>query len=318
MNHAPNNHNSLHFAASNGHSPGFLSAMFCLPRKLTRVTLLIGLLIIGLIMCGWIQVQLIQIQLWTGRKGGASEQVNHQRLKLKKWWLRMLCKVLGVKIHCRGGPWTNPVLMVCNHISWLDIPVLGAGASFHFLAKSEIRKWPVIGWLSRVTGTLFIHRRSRNSDKVNRELARYLGIGNSVLVFPEGSTTDGYQVDRFHSRLLQSAINSHVAIQPITLAYSTAGRPNSQVPFIRDDRLVPHVWKLLGEKVIHVHLHYHPPVTVMDQSAEQLAQQTHSIVEKGLKRIFPLFFSREVHFSSPLNHKKVTKKNTLPTEQAPH
>ncbi|MCL6270372.1 1-acyl-sn-glycerol-3-phosphate acyltransferase [Sansalvadorimonas sp. 2012CJ34-2] len=257
------------------------------PLRLVRVVLLAGLILTGLLLACW-----IQILNWSGKQNQVSERTNSIRLSLKQWWLKVLCLIMGVKIHRQGGPWTNPVLMVCNHISWLDIPVLGASVPFHFLAKSEIRKWPIIGWLANVTGTLFIRRKSGDSGKVSRDLARYLGQGHGVLVFPEGTTTDGYQVKPFHDRLLKSAISSHVALQPITLAYCEAGKPHPRVPFIGDDSLVPSIWKLLGERSIHVHLQYHPPIMSFEQDSRQLARQAQFTVKKGLKAIFPLLGDR--------------------------
>ena len=258
-------------------------APLAFPLRVIRLALLLGLIVVGLILACWIQV----IQ-WAEKREQVSERTNDIRLTLKQWWLKVLCLILGVRVHRRGGPWTSPVLMVSNHISWLDIPVLGGNVSFHFLAKSEIRKWPIIGWLANITGTLFIRRKSGDSGKVNRDLSRYLGHGNSVLVFPEGTTTDGYQVKPFHDRLLNSAITSHVALQPITLAYYEAGMPHSRVPFIGDDSLVPSIWKILGERVIHVHLHYHPPIMSFEQDSRQLARQAQATIESGLKTIFPL------------------------------
>ena len=254
-------------------------------RRLFRSLAVIVLIALGAALACW-----VQLLIWhdKARSIPVSERTNRIRLTLKQWWLGRLCRVFGLKIHRKGGPWTGTVFMACNHISWLDIPILATSMPFHFLAKSEIRKWPIIGWLAAVAGTLFIRRGSGDSHSITRQLASYLSQGNSILFFPEGTTSDGSQILPFHSRLFESAIQSQVVIQPITLAYCESGRPHTVAPFIGDDSLVPHIWRILGEKQIHVHLHYHPPVRARDMTPKELAAQTQATIGQGLKKIFPL------------------------------
>ena len=265
-------------------------SIFVALRRVYRLALIIGLIVVGLALSFW-----LQLLLWTSPNDQVRMPVNQLRMNLKQWWLELLCRTMGLKIHRKGGPWTGPVFMISNHISWLDIPILGANVPFHFLAKSEIRNWPIIGWLAHVTGTLFIRRRSGDSTKVTQQLTRHLSQGNSILVFPEGTTSNGQQVLPFHKRLFQSAIDSDVAIQPITLGYCEAGRPHPEAPFINDDELVPHIWNLLGKKEIHVHLQYHPPLKAkgVGIDAKQLARNAQAIIEKGLESIFPLMHTPE-------------------------
>ncbi|CAM3753820.1 lysophospholipid acyltransferase family protein [Parendozoicomonas haliclonae] len=252
-------------------------------RRIWRATAIVGIIALGIVLAFW-----IQLLIWAEPSRTPSKWVNDLRLNLKQWWLGLLCKTMGVKIHKRGGPWTGTTLMVCNHISWLDIPILATSLPFHFLAKSEIRKWPIIGWLAAVTGTLFIRRGSGDSRSITRQLSCYLSLGNSILFFPEGTTSDGNRVLPFHSRLFESAITSDVVIQPITLAYCEAGRPHPRAPFIGDDSLVPHIWQMLGEKQIHIHLVYHPPLKPSTRDARALAKETEEMIRKGLTDIFPL------------------------------
>ncbi|MTI15510.1 lysophospholipid acyltransferase family protein [Sansalvadorimonas verongulae] len=252
-------------------------------RRIFRTIAIILLITLGIALACW-----IQLLIWADKTRPTSIRTDEIRLALKQWWLGVLCKILGLKLHRKGGPWTGPVLMACNHISWMDIPILATNVPFHFLAKSEIRKWPVIGWLTAVAGTLFIRRGSGDSRSITRQLSNHLSQGNSILFFPEGTTSDGTQTLPFHSRLFESAISSQVVIQPITLAYCDSGRPHTIAPFIGDDSLVPHIWRILGEKQIHVHLHYHPPVKACDMTAKELATQTEATIRQGLEGIFPL------------------------------
>ncbi|WP_281645647.1 lysophospholipid acyltransferase family protein [Parendozoicomonas sp. Alg238-R29] len=252
-------------------------------RRLFRSLAVVLVILLGIVLACW-----LQLLIWADKTRPVSARTNAVRLSLKQWWLGQLCRILGLKIHRKGGPWTGPVLMACNHISWMDIPILATSVPFHFLAKSEIRKWPIIGWLAAVTGTLFIRRGSGDSWSITRQLSNYLSQGNSILFFPEGTTSDGSKVLPFHSRLFESAITSDVVIQPITLAYCEAGLSHSKAPFIGNDSLVPHIWRILGEKQIHVHLQYHPPVKARDLKAKELALNTQETISKGLETIFPL------------------------------
>ncbi len=254
-----------------------------LVRQLTRCLGVVALIVLGLVLAAW-----LQLMTWTTFSRQPPVWINDLRMSLKQWWLGVLCRLFGMKIHRKGGPWTGTVLMACNHISWMDIPILGANVPFHFLSKAEISKWPIIGWLARVTGTLFIRRGSGDSRSITRQLSNYLSQGNCILFFPEGTTSDGSKTLPFHSRLFESAITSDVVIQPITIAYSECGHPHPRAPFIGDDSLVPHIWQMLGEKSIHVHLHYHPPVKAGQMKSADLARTTRITVNKGLQDFFPL------------------------------
>ena len=252
-------------------------------RRVFRSVAIILLIALGIVLACW-----IQLLVWVDKTRPASARTNGIRLALKQWWLGALCQILGLKLHRKGGPWTGPVLMACNHVSWMDIPILATSVPFHFLAKSEIRKWPVIGWLAAVAGTLFIRRGSGDSRSITRQLANHLSQDNSILFFPEGTTSDGTRILPFHNRLFESAISSEVVIQPITLAYCDSGRPHTVAPFVGDDSLVPHIWRILGEKQIHVHLRYHPPFKAWDMTAKELAAKTRFTIQQGLEDIFPL------------------------------
>lgn len=180
-------------------------------------------------------------------------------LLAKQRWCRRLLAILGVELRVHGALRGGPVFLVANHVSWLDIPVIAAARPCHFLSKAEVADWPLIGWLARAMGTLFIRRGSGESREKAEEIRAHLALGRSILVFPEGTTTDGTTVRRFLAPLFAAA--DQVVVQPLALRYRDAeGRFDPTLAFIDDDRLHHHLWRLLGRERIVVDLTFGVPV----------------------------------------------------------
>ena len=135
----------------------------------------------------------------------------------------LVCAILGLRRKITGSPAAMPVAHLANHVSWLDIFVLNACAPIHFVAKSEVRDWPGIGWLARGTGTLFIERRREAAKAQETELGARLAAGHRMLIFPEGTSSDGLQVFPFKSTILAAFFSADVpadlAVQPVSLRY---------------------------------------------------------------------------------------------------
>lgn len=140
-----------------------------------------------------------------------------------------MLRCLGVAVRVSGEAHPGAVLMVANHVSWLDIPALHASApQARFVSKSNIAHWPLLGRLARAGGTLFIEReRKRDALRVVHEVADALRRADTVAVFPEGTTGAGDDVLPFHANLLQAAITTATVVQPIVLRYSEPGHPVS-------------------------------------------------------------------------------------------
>ncbi|MFA7269907.1 MAG: lysophospholipid acyltransferase family protein [Sterolibacterium sp.] len=141
------------------------------------------------------------------------------RRRLQQGWSRRLLAILGVRLEVTGRAQPSG-LLVANHISWLDIFVIGSIAPASFVCKSEIRSWPLIGLLCARTDTIFLERGSRSAARrVNQTLSRKLGNGEVVAVFPEGTTSEGASLLPFHAALLQSAIDTESWVMPLALRY---------------------------------------------------------------------------------------------------
>ena len=170
-----------------------------------------------------------------------------QRAQRVQEWARKMLAVLGIRLEVIGQvPAQGPLLLVANHISWLDILVIHAAGHCRFVSKSDVRHWPVIGTLATGAGTLYIERESRRDAlRVVHHMAESLKGGDIVAVFPEGTTTDGATILPFHANLLQAAVSSGAPAQPVGLRYLDVGTgQDSTVPsYVGDDSLVGSLWR---------------------------------------------------------------------------
>lgn len=179
--------------------------------------------------------------------------------RLSTWWHDRLCRIFGVTQVIQGEINPTPTLFVANHISWFDIPAVGAAIPLHFLAKDEIASWPVIGWLAHKTGTLFIRRGSKDAARQSiAGITTVLQGGSHVLVFPEGTTCDGVKLGFFHSRLLQAAIDAGVMIQPLAITYPHADGIHPHAPYVGDVQMFDSAMNFMASDDITVSLHFLP------------------------------------------------------------
>jgi len=205
------------------------------------------------------------------------------------WWNNRLCHVFKAHISVHGNMNQQSTLYVMNHISWFDIPVLASQQPLHFLSKAEVKSWPLIGWFAQRAGTLFIKRGGNGAAKNSlNEITQCLNNGGSVVVFPEGTTTDGSGIRNFHGRLLQAAIDAQVEIQPVALRYPYKGGINPYVPYIDDMSFIDSVFGLTKSKPLDVELHFLQPIDIHlnkanDISNKQLAQIAKQAIAKQLK-----------------------------------
>ncbi len=205
-----------------------------------------------------------------------------RKQRLTRWLLARLADALPFRVRVIGERPSQPMLWVANHISWCDIPLLGMLLPISFLAKSEVRAWPALGWLAQQAGTLFIRRGAGDALQINRELAMHLEQGRHLLIFPEGTSTDGTRLRRFHARLFACVIEAGCAVQPVAIRYLRNGEIDPVAPFVGDDELPSHLRKLLASEVAQVEIRLLPPIHLTAPGRNALAEQAHRAIEGAL------------------------------------
>jgi 1-acyl-sn-glycerol-3-phosphate acyltransferase len=173
-----------------------------------------------------------------------SKPQRHERVGA---WARETLRRLGVELRVAGSPArSGPMLLVANHISWLDIVVLHATCHCRFVSKADVRRWPLIGTLAAGGDTLFVERKSRrDAMRVMHEMAQALKDGDILAVFPEGTTSDGGAPLPFHANLLQAAISVDAPVQPVALQFidGVTGARSRAVSYIGDESLMGSIWR---------------------------------------------------------------------------
>ena len=204
---------------------------------------------------------------------------------VQRWSVKML-RCLGVEVRVAGSALPGAVLMVANHVSWLDIPALHASApQVRFVSKSDIAHWPLLGKLARAGGTLFIEReRKRDALRVVHEVAEALHAADAVAVFPEGTTGAGHGVLPFHANLLQAAISTSTTVQPVVLRYSEPGHPVSvAAQYIADTTLVESLMKVCRARGLVVDVRFLAPEPAGELDRRVLAEKLQGRVAAELR-----------------------------------
>jgi len=209
----------------------------------------------------------------------------HLRERLIREWSRKLLAICGIEVDVQGlapgqaAP--NGAMLVSNHISWLDIYVIHSWQPVRFVAKSEIRSWPVVGWLCDKTGTIFIERgRKRDAHRVLHHITEVMQQGDLVCVFPEGTTTDGSKVLPFHANLMQAPVAGHLPVQPVGLTYLDAatGKPTLAPAYIDDISLVQCLNAILKSPPIKARLVIGPQLVAGAAGRRELAEAAREVV----------------------------------------
>jgi 1-acyl-sn-glycerol-3-phosphate acyltransferase len=177
------------------------------------------------------------------------------------------------------GQFPSRGLIVSNHLSYLDILALSAAVPCVFVSKAEVERWPIIGRYARWAGCVFVRRHDRSdAARANVSVAGALNNGVPVVLFPEGTTTDGRRVLRFHSTMLQPVIDAGALVTPCAITYELDdGDVSREVCWWGDMDLLPHVWNLLGKKVVRARIAFGEPITASDDR-KQLSCTLHEQV----------------------------------------
>ncbi len=210
------------------------------------------------------------------------------RIRIEKRWHNKAIGIFNVRVRLKGeiSDLEAPnVMLVANHVSWLDIYVLNAIRPVRFVSKMEVRSWPLVGWLAKRTGTLFIDRTKRHDTaRVNQEVSTVLTNGGCVAIFPEGTTTDGREVRKFHSSLLEPAVQSQSRVWPAAIRYiHEDGSLNTAPAYIDDITIGQSLAMILSQKVIHVEVEVLAPIAVLGKTRRDLAREAHLAIAMALQ-----------------------------------
>lgn len=204
---------------------------------------------------------LSMVPLWAGidMRG---ERFEHYIVRL---WSAGLMRIFGFRLHREGTPLKGATLFVANHVSWVDIEMLHSQRMMGFVAKREIRDWPVVGWLAERGETIFHQRGSQESlGGVLHEMQQRLRAGRSVGVFPEGRTRDGREVGPFHARIFLAAVEADVPVQPVALRYGAHASAQTVVAFGPKESFFANFVRLLGEPAREAAVCFLEPIRVTD------------------------------------------------------
>jgi len=198
-------------------------------------------------------------------------------------WARICLRVIGGRVRVEGQPPRPPFLLVCNHLGYVDIPVLAACTDVWFVAKMEMRSWPLVGMLCRSVGTIFIDRQlGRDVLRVNRLIEDVLADGYGVVLFPEGTSTQGFEVRRFRTSLLDHPARTGMPVHAAALTYRTppGGPPaHLSVCWWGDAPLFAHAQRLFELRRFDIVVRFGPEA-VTGRDRKKLAADLHRAVER--------------------------------------
>ena len=212
---------------------------------------------------------------------------NGQRMYYAQRWSRQLLRILAIRLTADGGPPRRhpvPVMIVANHVSWLDIFAINAVRKVRFVAKSEIRRWPVFGWLCAQGSALFIERtRRHHTAHINEQVVAALRQGDTLVVFPEGYTSAGDVVLPFHASLLQPALACDAMLYPVAIRYTRAdGSLCSEADYEGDKSMFGSLLLMVTQPVICARLQFLAPLACAGRHRRELAHEAARLIAGAL------------------------------------
>jgi 1-acyl-sn-glycerol-3-phosphate acyltransferase len=175
-------------------------------------------------------------------------------------WARTMCSVLGIRVVKTGAAMESGGFTVCNHMSYLDVFAVGSDRPSAFLSNNEVKGWPVVGWLASLGGTVFVNRKSKRAAlDAMREIEQKIDAGIAVIIFPEGTTSDGRSVKAFKSAFFKIPAGMNIPVAPVSIRYA----PDMQDELVWHGgmKLAPHFWKIMGFRRIEAVVHFSSPIS---------------------------------------------------------
>lgn len=207
-------------------------------------------------------------------------------------WSRLLLLIVGVRLESRGlppapgdatGEAPSGSLLLINHTSWLDVFSIAAMVPARFVAKTEIGRWPVVGWLAIVVGTLFVERGRRHAVvRTNQAVSERLCSGQLIGIFPEGTTTDGSRLLPFHANLVQPAIDLGVPLRPVAVRFTQRGEFSRAAMFVDDMHLMQSLWRVVTAPHLAVELNWLPAIDPRLSNRHAVARAARAAIARAL------------------------------------
>ncbi|MEO1766916.1 lysophospholipid acyltransferase family protein [Thiobacter aerophilum] len=200
-------------------------------------------------------------------------------------WAQALLGRLSVRVTVTGVLAVRKgAVFVANHISWLDVWLLDSQRACRFVAKAEVARWPLIGWLAKKTGTLFIRREQRHhTAAINREIAAALADGACIALFPESTTSDGLRLRRFHPSLLQPAVDLGAPVIPVAIRYvDAAGNPDTTPAYIDQMTLLDSLTRIIKAETVHAELAFLPAISTRGRNRREIARAAQAAIAAAL------------------------------------
>lgn len=207
-----------------------------------------------------------------------------KRRELASFLYRRFYNALNVKLIVKGTPTATPSLWTCNHISWLDVLLLAGNNTVDFIAKTEVGEWPIVGSIVKKSGTILIHRENKfQAYRSLPQLQERMQSGSSILVFPEGTTTDGRSTLPFKPMFYQVAIREKAMIQPIVLQYfDSNGEITDSVAFLGEEDFLTSFKRILKQPKIIASIHFLPTLPAHEYHRKQLAEVNQQAINHKL------------------------------------
>jgi len=245
-------------------------------RYLWRVPLLIGHVLLSL------PLTLLAINPLFARLQRRGERLDHWAIRM---WSGGLMRIFGFRLKRYGTPLPGGALFVANHVSWIDITLMHSQRVMGFVAKAEIARWPLIGWLAGRGGTIYHHRGNNESlHGVMHQMVQRLQSGLAVGVFPEGGTKDGITLGVFHARIFQPAVLAAVPAKPVALKYGLRGDAQTTVAFAPKESFLANFLRLLGDPPRVAEVHFLEPIAVAEDGRRRMAETCRERIAEAMAR----------------------------------
>jgi 1-acyl-sn-glycerol-3-phosphate acyltransferase len=206
-----------------------------------------------------------------------------RRREITAWWSRRMLDILAIRLHCEGDiPRVDGTgaLIAANHVSWVDIFAISAARPTRFVAKSEIRDWPIAGWIVERAGTIFVHRaRRHDTGRINALVHEAIGNGDCIGLFPEGTTTEGDRLLRFHSSLFEPAVANGARVFPVALRYEHPdGSHLRAAAYVGELSFVQSLALVIRTPSTRARVSFAPPIDTKGLTRREVAAQAESRV----------------------------------------